>query len=65
MVSNDEGSSGFVYGFTSFVEKILGSAVFMFIQYKIDSKNQNEGLLAETYKEIISYGVGSVSVSGI
>lgn len=63
MVSNDEGSSGFVYGFTSFVEKILGSAVFMFIQYVIDSKNQNEELLADTCREVVSYGVGSVSVS--
>ena len=64
MVSDDERSSGFVYGFTSFVEKIIGSAVFMLIQYAVDLTNQNETLLSETYRRIVSYGVGSVSVSG-
>ena len=65
----DESSSGFVYGFTSFVEKVICGGVIMMIQFILDKRSQcteeqcdNQDDMAWFYRLVVGYGIGVVTI---
>merc|ERR1711892_442809 len=65
LVAQDESTSGFVYGFTSFVEKVVCGAVIMIIQLildKLQNCNQHDHYMPWFYRLILGYGIGGVTI---
>ena len=65
VVSKDESSSGFVYGFTSFVEKVICGVVIMAIQFALDrleNCNKHDHYMPWFYQFIVGYGIGIVTI---
>ena len=60
LVARDEATSGFVYGFTSFVEKLVCGAVIMSIQFILDKMDPVD--MPPFYRSIVGYGIGGVTI---
>ena len=61
LISTDESSSGFVYGFLSFIEKVINGGVIMFIQIgfeKMKSCPIHAHLIDQFYMYLLAIGVG-------
>ena len=65
LISSDESSSGFVYGFLSFIEKIVNGGVIMLIQVgfeKMKSCPIHAHLIDQFYMYLLALGVGAVVI---
>ena len=60
LVARDEATSGFVYGFTSFVEKLVSGVVIMSIQFILDKMDPLD--MPPFYRSVVGFGIGGVTV---
>ena len=60
-MATDESTSGFVYGFISFIEKLASAVVIIAVQSFI-GQLETDDQVGQGYKYIVSYGMTTLTI---